>query len=243
MYTNETLGWGEIDLPEQTMETTAYWLVVPDAVVDRLRASGAWDVEPIADYGPNWEAQRNLARQRDGCKCRTCGAPEKPGRQHDVHHITPFREFGYARGENDRYLRANELGNLLTLCHNCHVRAETSKAAEGALHGLAHVLVHLAPLFLMASPQDLGSSASVRAPGTRKPTIYLYDGFPGGIGFAERLYGLHRELLRAAEDLIRACPCSEGCPSCVGPVEDPEAKTKAHTLALIQEMLRLRFGS
>lgn len=237
MYTNETLGWGEIDLPEQTMETTAYWLVVPDGVVDHLRASGAWDVEPIADYGPNWEAQRNLARQRDGCKCRTCGAPEKPGRQHDVHHITPFREFGYARGENDRYLRANELGNLLTLCHNCHVRAETSKAAEGALHGLAHVLVHLAPLFLMASPQDLGSSASVRAPGTRKPTIYLYDGFPGGIGFAERLYDLHGELLRAAEDLIRACPCSEGCPSCVGPVEDPDAKTKAHTLALIQEML------
>lgn len=238
MYTHETLGWGEINLPEQTMETTAYWLAVPDDVVDRLRASGAWDIEPIADYGPNWEAQRRLARERDGCKCRTCGAPEKPGRQHDVHHLTPFREFGYVRGENDRYLQANELANLITLCHNCHVRAETSKAAESALQGLAHVLGHLAPLFLMASPQDLGTSASVRAPGTRKPTIYLYDGFPGGVGFAERLYELHRDLLRAAEDLIRACPCSEGCPSCVGPVEDPEAKTKAHTLALIQEMLQ-----
>lgn len=239
MYTHETLGWGEVNLPEQSMDTTAYWLTVPDVVVEVLRASGAWDVEPIADYGPNWEAQRELARQRDGYRCRLCGAPERPGRQHDVHHLVPFREFGYVPGENTRYLQANDLGNLLTVCHNCHTRIETSKAAESGLHGLAHALVHLAPLFLMASPQDLGASASVRAPGTRRPTIYLYDDFPGGVGFAERLYELHRDLLRAAEELIAACPCADGCPSCVGPVDDASAQTKAHTLLLVREMLRL----
>ncbi len=239
MYTHETLGWGDVNLPEQSMETTAYWLIVPDAVVERLRTAGAWDVEPIADYGPNWETQRELARQRDGYRCRLCGAPEKPGRQHDVHHLIPFREFGYVPGENERYRQANDLGNLITVCHNCHTRIETSKAAESGLHGLAHVLVHLAPLFLMASPQDLGVSASVRAPGTRMPTIYLYDDIPGGVGFAERLYELHRDLLRAAEELIVACPCADGCPSCVGPVDNPDAQTKAQTLLLVREMLRL----
>ncbi len=240
MYTHETLGWGDVNLPEQSMETTAYWLTVPDAVAATLRAAGAWDLEPIADYGPNWEAQRELARQRDGYRCRLCGAPERPGRQHDVHHLVPFREFGYVPGENERYRQANDLGNLITVCHTCHTRIETSKAAESGLHGLAHVLVHLAPLFLMASPQDLGVSASVRAPGTRMPTIYLYDDIPGGVGFAERLYELHWHLLQAAEELIVACPCADGCPSCVGPVEDPEAQTKAQTLLLVQEMLRLR---
>ena len=238
MYTHETLGWGDVALPEQTLDTTAYWLTVPDAVADALRAAGAWDVAPIADYGPNWESQRELARRRDGYRCRLCGAPEKPGRQHDVHHLVPFREFGYVPGDNDRYLQANELGNLITVCHACHTRIETSKAAESGLHGLAHALVHLAPLFLMASPQDLGVSASVQAPGTRKPTIYLYDDFPGGVGFAERLYALHHELLRAAEELIGGCPCADGCPSCVGPVDDPAAQTKAHTLLLVREMLR-----
>jgi len=239
MYTHETLGWGEVNLPEQSMDTTAYWLTVPDAVLDNLRAAGAWDVEPITDYGPNWDAQRELARQRDGYRCRVCGAPERPGRRHDVHHLIPFREFGYVPGENDRYRQANDLGNLITVCHICHTRIETSKAAEGGLHGLAHVLVHLAPLFLMAAPQDLGVSASVQAPDTRRPTIYLYDDVPGGVGFAERLYELHRDLLRAAEELVAACPCSDGCPSCVGPVDDPDAQTKAHTLLLVREMLRL----
>jgi len=240
MYTHETLGWGDVNLPEQSMDTTAYWLTVPDAAAANLRAAGAWDVEPIADYGPNWEAQRELARQRDGYRCRLCSAPERPGRQHDVHHLVPFREFGYVPGENERYRQANDLGNLITVCHTCHSRIETSKAVESGLHGLAHVLVHLAPLFLMAAPQDLGVSASVRAPGTRSPTIYLYDDVPGGVGFAERLYELHRDLLRAAEELIVACPCAEGCPSCVGPVDDPKAQTKAQTLLLVQEMLRLK---
>lgn len=238
MYTHETLGWGDVNLPEQTTDTIAYWLTVPDVVVEQLRASGAWDVEPIADYGPNWEAQRELARQRDGYRCRVCGAPERAGRQHDVHHLVPFREFGYVPGQNDRYLQANDLGNLITVCHTCHTRIETSKAAESGLHGLAHVLVHLAPLFLMASPRDLGVSASVQAPGTRRPTIYLYDDVPGGVGFAERLYERHWELLHAAEELIAACPCGDGCPSCVGPVDDPEAQTKAQTLLLVCEMLQ-----
>lgn len=240
MYTHETLGWGEIDLPEQTVETTAYWLAVPPRVADAMQKSGAWDVDPMKDYGPTWQAQRERARQRDGYKCQACSAPEKPGRQHDVHHIVPFREFGYIPGENTNYLQANDLDNLVTLCHNCHVRAEAGRAMRGALHALSYLLRHLAPLYLMTSPHDLGSSTSVRAPGTQQPTIYLYDRFPGGVGFSARLYALHWQMLAAAEDVAQACPCDAGCPSCVGPVDESAGNAKGQALLLVQELRRLK---
>jgi hypothetical protein len=75
-------------------------------------------------YGPNWRAQRRAARQRDNYQCRACGKQQK-GRALDVHHITPFRTFGYIVGENERYKDANHLDNLISLCANCHKRVET----------------------------------------------------------------------------------------------------------------------
>lgn len=76
-------------------------------------------------YGPNWEQQRRKARQRDGYTCQHCGRNERElGRELDVHHITPFRRFGYMRGQNDAYQTANRLENLISLCNPCHKRAE-----------------------------------------------------------------------------------------------------------------------
>lgn len=76
-------------------------------------------------YGPNWNEQKRAARKRDGYKCRHCGITQKKhGRALDVHHITPFRTFGYIPGTNDNYILANELTNLITLCKHCHIRAE-----------------------------------------------------------------------------------------------------------------------
>lgn len=81
-------------------------------------------------YGPNWESQRRLARTRDGNKCQHCGKSEKKnGRRLDVHHLRPFREFGYIAGENDFHLQANHLSNLITLCQMCHKKAEFGKIA------------------------------------------------------------------------------------------------------------------
>lgn len=74
------------------------------------------------DYrGPNWEQQARRARERDGQCCQVCGAAD---RRLDVHHIVPFRAFGYVRGENDHYRSANHLSNLITLCLVCHPRVE-----------------------------------------------------------------------------------------------------------------------
>lgn len=76
-------------------------------------------------YGPNWLAQQRAARKRDGYKCRYCGKTQKKnGRALDVHHIRPFRSFGYIANQNDRYLQANDLTNLIALCRICHRRAE-----------------------------------------------------------------------------------------------------------------------
>ncbi len=77
-------------------------------------------------YGPNWMAQARAARKRDGHQCRVCG--ERKGQKGykalDVHHIRPFKSFGYVYRENDHYLAANDLANLVTLCPRCHLAIE-----------------------------------------------------------------------------------------------------------------------
>src|SRR5512139_521734 len=105
LYTHETLGWGEIQLPEQEMHTTAYWFCIAPDVADQLLAEGV--LFAPNDYGPDWDKVREEILTRDGHRCRKCGAGEPPGRSHDVHHLRPFREFGYVRGGN----RNDQLAN------------------------------------------------------------------------------------------------------------------------------------
>jgi DEAD/DEAH box helicase domain-containing protein len=90
---------------------------------------------------------------------------------------------------------------------------------EAGLQGLAHALRHVASLRLMCDPRDLGSTAEVRSTTTQRPTVTVYEVYPGGVGYAARLYELHERLLEEAGELIRDCPCEAGCPSCVGPVQ------------------------
>lgn len=76
-------------------------------------------------YGPNWNTQRRSARQRDNCRCQHCKITErKLGKELDVHHVVPFRTFGYIQGENERYKDANRIENLISLCASCHQYAE-----------------------------------------------------------------------------------------------------------------------
>jgi len=236
-YTHETLGYGEINLPPRQFQTTGYWLWLPPASVRQLAEDGIL-VGPN-DYGPNWDVQRNAARARDGFRCRQCGKAEDPsaGRQHDVHHIVPFRSFGYFRGLNENYKLANDLSNLQTLCRACHQRAEAARGTQTALGGLAYALGNIAPLFLMCDPRDLGVIAEARSRETRQPTITIYDLVPEGLGFAERLYELHAELLAGALDLVSGCPCRDGCPACVGPVALDGLETKDLTRRLAQRLV------
>jgi len=166
-YTNENVGSGELDLPEQQMHTTSYWLTIPRDVMARL----------------------------------------------------PF-------GTADR--------------------------RDGVI-GLAYAMRNIAPLLLMCDAHDLGMSidglsveGGNRIGGTVRgtlppelsadPTIFLYDNYPGGIGFSEPLFGMHEPLIVRTRELIDECPCESGCPSCVGPegATGPLAKAVAsHLLGLL----------
>jgi DEAD/DEAH box helicase domain-containing protein len=233
-YTHETLGYGTIDLPKREYETTGFWMWLAPELVERLERQGV--LTPPNDYGPDWPAAREAARSRDGHQCRQCRAPERPGRAHDVHHLRPFREFGYAPGENRNDRLANSLDNLITLCAPCHHRAEFARGTRSALGGLAYALGNIAPLFLMCDPRDLAVEAEVRGRQTHSPTLTFYDRLPEGLGLSERLYDHQGELLAAALDLVRDCGCSEGCPACVGPIAAGGAEVKQLTARLLQAM-------
>lgn len=89
---------------------------------------------------------------------------------------------------------------------------------EAGLQGMAHALRHVGSLRLMCDPRDLGAVAEVRSPATGRPTVTVYEVYPGGVGFAARLFELHDQLLRDAAELVSECPCAAGCPSCIGPL-------------------------
>jgi len=162
-YTNENVGSGELDLPEQQMHTTSYWLTLPASLMAAL------------PFG--------LADRRDG------------------------------------------------------------------VIGLAYAMHNVAPLLLMCDSHDLGLSVDgVSLEGGKRvggrtrgddrpelsasPTVFLYDNYPGGIGFSEPLFAMHDALVDKTRELIDGCPCDSGCPSCVGPegATGPRAKEVASRL-------------
>ena len=160
-----------------------------------------------------------------------------------MHHLRPFREFGYRRGVNDNDKVANAPENLLTLCRACHHRVETAVGVRGALSGLGHVLGEIAPLYLMCDPRDIGVLAEARSAFTELPTLTIFDRVPAGIGFSQELFELHDQLLIAARDIVANCHCESGCPACVGPMSPAEAASesglnvKVLTLKLLQALM------
>lgn len=110
-------------------------------------------------------------------------------------------------------------------------------ALQAGLVGLGNVLSQIAPLYLMCDPRDIGVVPQVKNPFTGQSTIFLYDSYPGGIGFSRKLYDMHGMLLEAAGELVEACACEDGCPSCVGPAMEVGPGGKAHTLELVTGLL------
>jgi DEAD/DEAH box helicase domain-containing protein len=169
-FTHETLGLYPLTYPAQLLETSGYWVGILPETQARLAQAGQWFDSPN-DYGPNWQEQRTRVRKRDGYRCVQCGAAEAPERQHDVHHLTPFRTFGYMAEVNENYKIANRLENLILVCRTCHQRLEGMVRVQTGLDGLAYVLYNLAPLYLMCAPQDLGVSVV-------RDTKYAPEGHP-----------------------------------------------------------------
>jgi DEAD/DEAH box helicase domain-containing protein len=154
-YTNENIGSGELDLPEQEMHTTAYWLTLPHEVMASL---------PYA-----------ADDRRDG------------------------------------------------------------------VVGLSFAMRQVAQLLLMCDRQDVGISIGSGDQGEDgeltilpdEPRIFVYDNYPGGIGFSEPLYGMHDDLLRRTGELIAGCECPNGCPTCVGPIGNTGPLAKVVALRIL----------
>ncbi len=163
-HTNENVGSGELDLPEQQMHTTSYWLEIPLPVMTAL---------PYA-----------ADDRRDG------------------------------------------------------------------VVGLAFAMKHVAQLLLMCDSRDVGLSVNAgETDGDDTPRIFIYDAYPGGIGFSAPLWGMQQDLLSRTRALIMGCECDTGCPVCVGPIGEtgPLAKTVAlrlleHLLAAGTDRLRPGYG-
>ncbi len=110
----------------------------------------------------------------------------------------------------------------------------------GSLHATEHAQIAVLPLIAMCDRWDIGGLSMNLHPQTGRPTIFIYDGHPGGIGIARTAYARFEELCSDAHRLISSCGCADGCPSCVqspkcGNLNEPLAKTGAKLL--LEQML------
>ncbi|MDF1512357.1 MAG: DEAD/DEAH box helicase [Anaerolineae bacterium] len=236
LATHEVLGWGEIHLPEQEMETEAFRVTLGDRIVDGLAELGIM-VAPL-DYGAEWVAVRDEILARDGNHCRICAASATAHAPLEVHHITPLRTFlaQYPRVVALKFAHAPE--NLLSLCPTCHRQLERARGARTALGGLAYLVRNLAPVFLMCDPRDLETSVEARDQVSGRPAVVIYDEIPGGVGLSPALLEVWPRLAQAAMERVMQCRCTDGCPSCVGPVGESEPGAKVAVKQLLQLLLQ-----
>ncbi|MBI4475840.1 MAG: DUF1998 domain-containing protein [Acidobacteria bacterium] len=166
-HTNENVGSGELDLPEQQMHTTSYWLTIPSAVMSALPFG--------ADDRRDGVVGLSFAMKQVAQLLLMCDA-------HDI---------GLSIGGQD------------------------------------------------SSPLDPRESVSTQLIGA-EPRIFVYDNYPGGIGFSRPLYEMANDLLHHTRELIAQCPCDSGCPSCVGPIGHTGALAKSVALRILELVTKLR---
>jgi DEAD/DEAH box helicase domain-containing protein len=164
-YTNENVGSGELDLPEQEMHTTSYWLTVPR---DLMRA---------LPYGAD--------DRRDGV-------------------------IGLS-------FAMRQVAQLLLMCDRQDIGISIGAGDD-------------TPATALASPAVVGADLD-------EPRVFVYDNYPGGIGFSEPLFGMHDQLLGDTRTLIAGCECDHGCPTCVGPVGESGPLAKQVALAILDGLL------
>jgi DEAD/DEAH box helicase domain-containing protein len=183
-WTNENVGAGDLQMPENEMHTTSYWLTIPREVVRTL------------PFG--------LEERRDGVVA-----------------------LSYTLGQ---------LAALYLMCDRHDLRVALGDNGQGEAR-VERGMARLGPV-----PQRPGGSEGYAGPAATpredyEPNVFIYDNYPGGIGLSEPLFRLHDRLLREARALIAACPCRDGCPSCVGPLGEVGSRGKEVSLAILDAIL------
>ena len=184
-FTNENIGDGKLELPENEMHTTSYWITLERPLLESLsftvseRQSGMFGLlHALASVA-------TLLLMCDG------------------------RDLGTAIGERPP---APDSGTEV-------VGAQLAAPLNGTADDF--------------TPSGLKDASSSKLKEFFEPNLYLYDAYPGGIGFSEPLYQAHELLIHKTRELISACVCDEGCPSCVGPAGDLAPRAKEAALAIL----------
>jgi DEAD/DEAH box helicase domain-containing protein len=181
--------------------------------------------------------------------------------------VVGFKKIKFFTNENvgsgKLELPENELHTTsfwLTLRHSllAELPFSLSERQSGIL-GLLYALGSMATLLMMCDRRDLGTAVGERPPSAAseinwedfaqppnaseaeeffEPNLYIYDAYPGGIGFSEPLFQSCTTLLTRTHELISACPCENGCPSCVGPSADRSERTKEVALEILGRLCR-----
>ena len=173
-YTNENVGSGDLDLPEQQMHTTSYWLTIPSELMAMLPYASDDRRDGVVGLAFALKQVAQLLLMCDG---------------HDVGIAIDM--------EHDRTQRDSEPD------------PSTVRYAQ-ALAGWPG-----------------------RGLAERSPRIFVYDNYPGGIGFSAPLYRMHDELLMRTRTLISDCGCESGCPGCVGPAGNTGPLAKSAALKIL----------
>jgi DEAD/DEAH box helicase domain-containing protein len=111
-------------------------------------------------------------------------------------------------------------------------------ASAGALLALRNLVKNVIPLFVRCDPRDVHVWSEVRAPAWGdRPTIYVFDHMPAGVGLAERTFAAHRDLFGSMMSLLDECPCERGCPACAGTEMEIGPTGKIVARALLARMV------
>jgi len=171
-FTNENVGAGKLELPENEMHTTSYWITVRRPLLESL---------PFT-----------VSERQSGM-------------------------FGLLHG----------LESVATLLLMCDGRDLGTAIGERPPHAAAAEVL---------SPARLEEAVGANAKEFFEPNLYLFDAYPGGIGFSEPLFRAHELLVEKTRELIAACGCEQGCPSCVGPAGDLATRAKEAALAILDRL-------
>jgi DEAD/DEAH box helicase domain-containing protein len=111
----------------------------------------------------------------------------------------------------------------------------------GGLHGAEHAIIGLMPLHVMCDRWDIGGLSSPAFGDDGEPVVFVYDAYEGGIGLAEKAFGLLPDLFSSSHELVRDCPCESGCPSCIYSPKcgnDNQPLDKDATILILRELGR-----
>ncbi len=112
----------------------------------------------------------------------------------------------------------------------------------GGLHGVEHAMIGVMPFQVMCDRWDIGGVSTPNHPNTMKPTVFVYDGFEGGIGLTEKAFELIAEIVEMTFELVRDCRCVNGCPACIYSPKcgnNNKPLDKKGTILLLKELLAM----